>query len=231
VVFRTCLGLFVSLVFAWTGCDPVTEGDVSKGLYDSEFRVQDPDEERNVPKFGETVPPTEQGVAGESGQTEKQTAPTTDDGDQNPNSNTTPDEASNNEPSENKYCGDGVCGEGEDESCWIDCSPPPQNSSVDNSDNGSTDDDAPESTPASGPEANSEPPANDGSGPWSCVQAQCAFEWDMCMSDPTCAALHQCMLSCPGNEACKDQCLSNAGSLASLKLDDVAFCAAIMGCI
>lgn len=226
--------IFAMSVFA---CETPVEGEVAKGLYE-EFEVQAPAETEQAAEFGETERPTDTSSAGGGAPaTTPEAGPTasaeTNNGANGPAGTPAPtaNDDSSSGGSENKYCGDGVCGEGEPESCWIDCSDPPQTtpnddaSSNDDASNGGTDEPAP--TPNNPP--NTDPPGNGGT--WSCVEANCGFEWNMCMSDPQCAALHQCMLSCPGNDACKDQCLALAGPLASLKLDDVALCAAVMGCI
>lgn len=225
LALRTCIMLSFSWVLGLLGCTEVPEGEPAKGLYEEISPYG--------PGFGETEPPAASTAARDSddeGAADTPSVPAPSEmpvPTQDPTSGP-PAGGQAGEETENKYCGDGVCGEGELESCWIDCTSPPSGAGDSPEDATSGEEPAP-SEPAS--PGGSEPESESLGGPWACVAAQCTFEWNMCMEDPTCTGLHECMFGCLGDEVCKDQCLSNAGPLATLLLDDVALCAAAMGCI
>ncbi|MFT7624343.1 MAG: hypothetical protein ACI9WU_003530 [Myxococcota bacterium] len=131
-------------------------------------------------------------------------------------------------------CGDGICGAGEDQSCFVDCtgSDPNQNDEPATPPAGNDEPDAP---PAQR-ERDSGGSGGSGSGndtTWTCVAQQCAPEWGACNNDPGCSSLHSCMIGCsgPGKSSCQDHCFMMSGPLAAMLLDDVAFCAAVMGCM
>ena len=133
-------------------------------------------------------------------------------------------------------CGDGVCMEGEPESCFIDCVDPKEDttqSGQEDSSSGSAEPAEPPAAPPSSPPASppNSPSEESDSDHWQCVSQQCAMEWQACMMDSGCANLHQCMMSCSGDDLCQSSCMASAPQLSVFLLEDMAICAHALGCM